>query len=128
VTDPDVLNPGALAALEEMTGGDVEFLAELIDTWLSDATSQIAMIEQAVFAHDAEALRRAAHTLKSTSQSLGVGRLAGACAGIEALARAGSITAVGALIPDLRHRHEQARAALIQARPVQSGTGDGWES
>lgn len=116
MTDPDVLNPGALASLEEMTGGDAEFMTELIDTWFSDATGQIAIIEQALVACDADSLRRAAHSLKSTSQSLGAGRLAGACAEIEALARDGRIVAVSALLPDLRGCYEQARAALLAAR------------
>ncbi|MGH9173101.1 MAG: Hpt domain-containing protein, partial [Vicinamibacterales bacterium] len=111
MADPDVLDPDALASLEEMTGGDAGFIAELIDTWVSDATGQIAAIEQALVAHDADALRRAAHSLKSTSQSLGAGLLASACAEIEALARDGRIDAVSALLPNLHHCHEQARAA-----------------
>ena len=118
MTEPDVLDPGALAALEEMTGGDAEFMTELIDTWIADAAGQIATIEQALAAHDADALRRAAHTLKSTSQSLGAGRLAAACAEIEALARDGRSDAVDALLPNLHRCHEQARAALLAARPV----------
>lgn len=118
MTDLDVLNPDALASLEEMTGGDAEFITELIDTWGSDATEQIATIERALVATDADTLRRAAHSLKSTSQSLGAGRLASACAEIEALAKDGRIDAVGTLLPDLRNCYEQAWSALLAARPA----------
>lgn len=114
--DPDILNPGALATLEEMTGGDAAFMAELIDTWVSDAIGQIAIIERALVARDIDSVRRAAHALKSTSQSLGAGRLATACAEIEALAKDGRIDPVSALLPDLCRCYEQARSALLAAK------------
>jgi HPt (histidine-containing phosphotransfer) domain-containing protein len=118
VTGLNILDPGALASLAEMAGGDREFIAELIDTWISDATGQIAVIERALVEGDANTLRRAAHTLKSTSQSLGASQLAGACAEIEAHARDGRIDAISALLPNLHCCHEQARTALLAARPV----------
>lgn len=114
--DSDVLDPDALASLEAMTGGDAEFMAELIDTWVSDAAGQIAVIEQALAARDADALRRASHSLKSTSQSLGAGRLASVCAEIEALTRDGRIDAVSVRLADLHHCYEQARSALLAAK------------
>ena len=118
MTDPAILDPGALASLEALASGDSQFIAELIDTWAADATEHIAAIEQALVTGDADTLRRAAHTLKSTSQSLGAVQLAGRCAEIEAHARHGRMDAVRALLPTLLRSYEQARAALRAMRPA----------
>jgi HPt (histidine-containing phosphotransfer) domain-containing protein len=118
VNNTEILDPAALASLEEMASGDRQFIAELIDTWVSDAARQIAAIEQALVTGDADTLRRAAHTLKSTSQSLGAIQLAGRCAEIEAHARDGRMQAVSALLQTLHDCHEQARAALLAMRPA----------
>ena len=118
MTNPEVLKPDAIASLEVLASGDSQFIAELIDTWVSDATEQITVIEQALVTGDADTLRRAAHTLKSTSQSLGAVQLAGICAEIEAHARDGSLNAVSELLPTLHRYHEQAHAALLAIRPA----------
>lgn len=64
--DPDVID-----ALLDAVDGDREFLAELIETWLDDAPRQLALIEAAAAGADTADLVMPAHTLKSTSASLG---------------------------------------------------------
>jgi HPt (histidine-containing phosphotransfer) domain-containing protein len=72
-----------LAALSQATGDDPAFLAELIDTYLADAPDLLVAMRDALAAREAAELRRAAHTLKSTSAMLGARRLADLCRHLE---------------------------------------------
>jgi HPt (histidine-containing phosphotransfer) domain-containing protein len=72
-----------LAALSQATGDDPAFLAELIDTYLADAPDLLVMMRDAAAAREAAGLRRAAHTLKSASATLGAHRLADLCRRLE---------------------------------------------
>ena len=49
------------------------FVVELIDTFGEDARELIGTLRRALAATDIDAFRRAAHSLKSTSESLGAG-------------------------------------------------------
>jgi HPt (histidine-containing phosphotransfer) domain-containing protein len=73
-----------LAALSQATGDDPAFLAELIDTYLANAPALVVAMRDALAAREAAGLRRAAHTLKSTSATLGAHRLADLCRHLEA--------------------------------------------
>ena len=87
----DVLDRQTLEALFESVGGDQEFLAELIDTYVADAPVQVGSLRTALAAGDVEALIRPAHTLKSSSASLGAMGLAEQCRQLEQAARGGSL-------------------------------------
>ena len=57
--------------LEELvTSTDITFVGELIDAYCEETPRYIAMMKDAFIASDAEAFRRAAHTIKSTSATL----------------------------------------------------------
>ena len=62
-------------------------LARLIDTYLASAAKLIAEGDEALAADDGARLRRAAHTLKSSSANLGAAELARRCAAVEQMAR-----------------------------------------
>jgi HPt (histidine-containing phosphotransfer) domain-containing protein len=87
----DPIDATTFADLLETVGGDREFLAELVETYLADSPSLFAELRAAVAADDAASARRAAHTLKSTSASFGAQRLSGMCREIEAAAAAGNL-------------------------------------
>src|SRR4029450_2884431 len=67
--------PRTLRALSPAAGGDPASLAELIDTYLADAPGLLMVMRDALAAREAAGLRRAAHTLKSTSAALGAHRV-----------------------------------------------------
>ena len=71
MNDHEALDPDTVASLLESVGGDEEFLGELFSAFAAEAPSLLQTVEQAAAAGDAESLRHAAHTLKSTSASLG---------------------------------------------------------
>ena len=81
----------ALDNLLETTGGDPAFLAELIETYLTDSLDLLATMELAVSGSTADQLRRAAHSLKSNSASFGARGLAGLCQEFEQQARDGRL-------------------------------------
>jgi HPt (histidine-containing phosphotransfer) domain-containing protein len=93
----ETLDRAALAELLETVGGDREFLEELIDTYLGDSPSLLADLRAGMSAGDAAAVRRAAHTLKSTSATFGATRLATTCREIEAAAAADELVDLGPL-------------------------------
>ena len=56
-------------ALAETTG--IDFVRELVDTFLQEAPTMIEDLRQALTAQDADRFRRAAHSLKSNSNTFG---------------------------------------------------------
>ena len=56
-------------ALKETTGA--EFALELVDTFLEEAPAMLGDLRDALAARDADRFRRAAHSLKSNSQTFG---------------------------------------------------------
>jgi HPt (histidine-containing phosphotransfer) domain-containing protein len=70
------------------------FVAELIDTFVEDARELTSQLPAALARRDVDGFRRAAHSLKSTSESLGAGGLATLARELEAIARSGSLDGV----------------------------------
>ncbi len=56
-------------ALKETTGA--EFVLELVDTFLEEAPAMLGDLRDALAARDADRFRRAAHSLKSNSNTFG---------------------------------------------------------
>jgi HPt (histidine-containing phosphotransfer) domain-containing protein len=69
-----VIDPTVYAALQETTGA--EFAAELADTFLEEASGMLADLRSARAENHADRFRRAAHSLKSNSNTFGAVRLA----------------------------------------------------
>ena len=92
----------ALDNLLETTGRDPAFLAELIDTYLTDSVGLLATMDQAVSGANADQLRRAAHSLKSNSASFGAHGLTGLCQELEHQARDGRLEGAAPLLAQVR--------------------------
>jgi histidine phosphotransfer protein HptB len=63
------INPATFAELQDAAGA--EFVVELVDTFLEEAPAMLAELRSAQAAQDADAFRRAAHSLKSNSNTFG---------------------------------------------------------
>ena len=85
----NLIDPEAWETFKSMM--DASFLAEMIDTYLSDAPMLIEQMRSGVASGDAEMVRRAAHSLKSNSANLGALRLAGVTRELEIIAKSGSL-------------------------------------
>ncbi len=111
--DTPILDDAVLAELRESTGGDDDFVRELVDAYVSEAIGYLEAMTAAVA--DPEAIVRPAHTLKSSSATLGAMRLAAISRGIEEAGRAGRADGLAA---DVEHAHQawtETLAALTAA-------------
>ena len=83
-----VLDHGVLAELRAATGDDEAFIVELIETYVVEGEANMAGLLDAAAAQDCVAIVRPAHTMKSTSASVGAMRLSMVCRSIEEAGRA----------------------------------------
>jgi HPt (histidine-containing phosphotransfer) domain-containing protein len=106
------IDASAFAELLENVGGDREFLAELVGTYVSDSPRLFAELRAAIAAGDAEVARRSAHSLKSTSASMGALALSRLCREIEMAAAAGSLAELEASVEPAEAEYGRAAAEL----------------
>ena len=91
------IDPGTFAELQANAGAD--FVCELVDTFAEEAPQIVAEMRSALAAGAAERFRRAAHSLKSNSNTFGASRLAELARTLELgvlPAAAGAVDAVAA--------------------------------
>ena len=79
-----VLDQTVVDELRESVGGDDDFVRELVATYVEEARTHVDGMTDAATAGDSAAIVRPAHTLKSTSASIGAMRLSAICRDIEA--------------------------------------------
>lgn len=82
-----------LSLIAEQTGLDPADLLELLALFVTTATDNIGTLEAAIIAKDSAAAARAAHTIKGSSATLGLDRIADAASAIESAVRAGRFDA-----------------------------------
>ena len=84
-----ILDHAVLAELRESTGDDDEFVRELAEAYVGEATGYLDAMTAAAAAGDPAAMVRPAHTLKSASATMGAMRLSVICRGLEEAGRDG---------------------------------------
>jgi HPt (histidine-containing phosphotransfer) domain-containing protein len=115
VSEPDapIVAAAVLEELAASVGGDRTFVVELIEAYLNDSAAQLEAVEAAVAAGDAAALVRPAHTLKSSSATLGAQHVASQARALEMAGRGGSIDEEARNVAStLRASWEETSAAL----------------
>jgi HPt (histidine-containing phosphotransfer) domain-containing protein len=111
--DADVLDMAVIERIRQMQRrGAVDLLPRLRTMFIDSSSSLVDSIEAALGSGDGEGLRRAAHTLKSASGSLGAARLSARCADLEALGRAGRLAEAAAAWQEARADHHRVVCAL----------------
>ena len=112
-----VIDQATFDQLVEITGGDLDFVDELIDTYLDDAHTQLAALEAAVARGDVGELVRPAHSLKGSSLNIGALRLGALCRSLEETARTASdVPDAADRVAAIRAAVGTTRAALVAAR------------
>jgi FOG: HPt domain len=114
--NPEILDTAAFAHLLEITGGDLEFVDELIDTYLEDAIVQLDAMRQAADAGDAAAMVRPAHSLKSNSANVGATALVELCRSLETDGRSGTVADATGRVRHCEQAFADARTALLGER------------
>ena len=111
-----VIDPKALDRLSKMTG-DERFVVELIDSYLTSSPKLLADLRQGLDQQDAAKLRRAAHTLKSSSADFGAMTLSGYCKELERLGNAGIFAGAA----ELTAKAEVEYARVVHALKARQG-------
>ncbi|MDQ3742775.1 MAG: Hpt domain-containing protein [Acidobacteriota bacterium] len=117
----DAVDASVLADLEEMQEeGEPNLVAELIGLYLGDAPRKLASMREAVAGGDAALLRRAAHSLKGSSASLGAFGVAALCGELERACGEDSSGRAATLVARLGQEMERARLVFEDERRKRS--------
>lgn len=106
--DPKVL--GELRTLE--AAGAQGLVQRVAEAFLQSSPSLAQAIDAASAASNPEALRQAAHALKSSSANIGAIRLSALCRELEQLGRDGRTAGAKDLASRARHEYDRVTAAL----------------
>lgn len=107
--DEEVLDPKVTAQLEELDHDSPGFLGELIQSFERTARENIDAMRRAVAKGDLDALRRAAHTIKGTSEQLGAVHMGRVCRQMEQL---DSLDHAATLIETTKSEYQRAHRAF----------------
>ena len=98
-------------------------LEKVVGLYLSDSLKVMEKIRSSVGTGDAEALRRAVHTLKSSSANVGACAVSKACRRIEEEAAAGNPPPSGS--PELERLEEEYRSVRQELQAIlEAGSGE----
>ncbi len=114
-SEPMVIDLSVLDSLRQLVGAKApEMLTKIINQYLEDAPGKVSAIAEALKSQDIEALRKASHSLRSSSANLGAISLADYCKNLENIARAGEMPENPETITELETEYEKAKIALQQ--------------
>ena len=88
------LDPSKLDELAELADGDLEFVADLLETYLDDALPRIQNLVEALASGDHSSAAALAHALKSGSANIGATTIAEHFGQIEEAGRLGSMDTI----------------------------------
>lgn len=110
------IDQAVFAGLVEMTGGEMDFVDELVDTFLEDGANQLDAMRAAVEQGDIASLTRAAHSLKSGSLNVGALQLGELCRALEEAGRGGAVPDADPQIAAIASGFDDARLSLLDER------------
>jgi len=114
VTETPVIDQAVFDGLLASTGGDMAFLAELMDTYFDDAPQLLAGMRGALADGNVEEFRRAAHSLKSNSANFGAMTLSALAKELEMMGKAGVLDGADRKIARVEAEYAQVKDALEQ--------------
>lgn len=121
IRPPTVLDAAALQRLSELDPkGENQLLERVLKAFEASVSRLVPQVLQAHAAADSGAIRHVAHTLKSSSASIGALTLSRMCADVEASARVGTLDFAGSGIDDMLREIEfvlKAVKQLLQRTP-----------
>jgi two-component system sensor histidine kinase/response regulator len=108
-----IVDASVLEELAASVGGDRTFVLQLVETYRGESAAHLQAVEEAVAAGDATALVRAAHTLKSSSATLGAERVSAQARALERAGRSGTLDEEArTVVRSLRRDWEATMVAL----------------
>jgi HPt (histidine-containing phosphotransfer) domain-containing protein len=110
--DRDALDVGQIGLLRGLDDGEGAVLAEIIGQYIDQSHGQRDALADAIYAGDARAIERAAHSLRGASANVGGTRLAEICGELEGLGRAHEVASASALLEEFDTELSRVQAAL----------------
>lgn len=107
--DP-IIDSTTFTNLKELMGAD--FVVELIDTYTLETGDLLGKLRQALEAGDAATFGRLAHSIKSSSASLGALNFSGQARELEMLGKAGNLSEAGPKVEGLEADFLQVKGCL----------------
>jgi PAS domain S-box-containing protein len=115
MTINDTLDYKTLEDLLDMAGDDaLEMITDIIECYLDDTPNLVQQLEIALQEQNAHNLTHSAHTLKSSSGSLGAMNLSNFCQELENLGRAENLQFAPDLLAKIKVEYEKVNLALKQ--------------
>lgn len=102
------------ARIEDCTGGDEEFLRELVDIYLADADQRLEELKEALMSADEEAFKRVAHMLKGSSANMGAVSVSNCAKELEQLGRSHQLGPAADLMTSLEVEMKRVREELTR--------------
>ena len=114
MTDPAIIDRAALKRLLTVIGGDEEDLAELVDDFSDSAPALAKTISEAMQSGDSDAMRIAAHTLKSNARDFGAVHLSKLCEAMERALKEETPESLGWAAEEIATQTAEAVTALAE--------------
>jgi GAF domain-containing protein/CheY-like chemotaxis protein/HPt (histidine-containing phosphotransfer) domain-containing protein len=118
-----VIDATVLARLADGVGGDTQFVTDLIAQFSEDAPGLLAAARAGLEQGDADAVRRAAHTLKSNAATFGAGALAERSRELEEAAKRGELDGGSDLVEAIQWSLDVVLGALPDTWREMSASG-----
>ena len=109
------LDRAKIRELLDLTGGEIDWLKDLMDTYLQDTRTRLDELAGLVAAGSADRIQRSAHGIKGSSSNIGATQMADLCAGMEHHARVGDRAGTVAQLAELEAEFARIRADLPAA-------------
>ena len=108
----DYLDSESLETLIDLMDGDEEILLDLIETSLESNADLLTALIESVESQDANGVREAAHSLKSSNGQVGATAFAELCLAMEMMGKEGDITEAPALLEKVKVEADKVEKAL----------------
>lgn len=107
------LNPAIIQAyVIDACGGDVELVLQMVEFFLNSAAKLVAEMRGGLASGNMEELRRAAHSLKSSSRMFSADDLSGLSAQVEQRAKAAETAGIESLLGQIQQQLDELSQAL----------------
>lgn len=116
------LNPRALNTIRQLPGPNAALLvAKVIDAYRVDAPQRLEQMRRAANDGDADALRKSAHAMKSSSANIGAEHLATQCRELEAIGHKQTVEGANVMLDEVAF---EVGRVLVALADIRSGSSD----
>ena len=107
------VDPSALEIYRDVMGDETDaFIADILNSFYTNARDLIAVLDRTLAEDNVEEFVRAAHTLKTTTATVGARRVSGLAVDLEARGESEQLLNLSPLLSELKEAYEEAEIKL----------------